>query len=99
MLQALLEITQGRRVRVSEIAGASHSANSLHYQGTAFDIDLISGVSGPGNTISHQLADPLVSICKAQGAREAWLETAAGTPASSSGNGNHVHCGWSSSVA
>ena len=53
MLQALLEITKANVVRVSEIAGGSHSSSSsLHYQGTAFDIDLINGSGGKGNSMS-----------------------------------------------
>jgi len=99
MLQAMLQITRAATVRVSEIAGASHTRGSLHYQGTAFDIDLINGVGGPGNTIGHAQADPLVAICHSQGAQQYWLEMADGTVAGANAKGNHVHCGWSPSVA
>ena len=95
MLQALLEITKANVVRVSEIAGGSHSSSSsLHYQGTAFDIDLINGSGGKGNSMSPQVAAPVIAICRAGGAREFWLETSTGAVATGSQKGNHVHCGW-----
>ncbi|MER7181490.1 hypothetical protein ABT404_18735 [Streptomyces hyaluromycini] len=99
MLQALLDITRGQTVNVSEIAGASHSPNSLHYQGTAFDIDRISGSGGSGNALAHAQADPAIGTCAAMGAAEAWLERADGSRAGAGQNGNHVHCGWAPSVA
>jgi hypothetical protein len=94
MLQALLEITRGRVVRVSEIAGGSHTSSSLHYKGTAFDIDLINGSGGPGNSMDPKKAAPVIAICQAGGARQYWLETSTGGVATGSQMGNHVHCGW-----
>jgi hypothetical protein len=95
MLQALLEITKANVVRVSEIAGGSHSSPaSLHYKGRAFDIDLINGSGGANNSMSPQAAAPAIAICKAEGAGEYWLETSTGGRASGSQMGNHVHCAW-----
>ena len=95
MLQALLEITKADVVRVSEIAGGSHSSSSsLHYKGTAFDIDRINGSGGPGDSMPPKIAAPVIAICKAGGARQFWLETSTGAIATGTQMGNHVHWGW-----
>lgn len=45
MLRALLQIGSEGGLRVSEIAGGSHSSGSKHYAGTAFDVDQYGGRS------------------------------------------------------
>jgi len=43
MLKAMLNLASKYSFRVTSIAGASHSKNSRHYAGVAFDIDLLNG--------------------------------------------------------
>lgn len=43
MLKGMLELAKAYRFRVTEIAGGSHSQNSRHYAGVAFDVDQIDG--------------------------------------------------------
>src|SRR5689334_21754187 len=43
MLRGMLALRKSFTFRVSEIAGGSHTAGSLHYQGRAFDVDLLDG--------------------------------------------------------
>jgi len=45
MLETMLYLanTKGYTYRVTSIAGGSHSSNSRHYQGIAFDVDMING--------------------------------------------------------
>lgn len=43
MLQSLLDLSEHFSFRISEIAGASHSRRSTHYDGQAFDVDMIEG--------------------------------------------------------
>ena len=43
MLEGLLAISDHYQVRVSAVAGGEHSANSPHYGGAAFQIDMIDG--------------------------------------------------------
>ncbi|QGK72802.1 hypothetical protein [Flavobacterium sp. SLB02] len=44
MLYVLYELSKDYKLNISEIAGASHSINSYHYKGVAFDINEIDGV-------------------------------------------------------
>jgi hypothetical protein len=47
ILKGILILANKYKFRVTSIAGASHSANSKHYLGTAFDIDLLNGQAAP----------------------------------------------------
>ncbi len=82
MLNALLEISKTYRISVSEIAGGSHSANSSHYKGTAFDINSVNGVH---MTSGNQYTSAIMNLCRQLGATEVLDETA---------SANHVHCAW-----
>jgi zinc D-Ala-D-Ala carboxypeptidase len=80
MLQGILNRAGSVSFRVSEIAGGSHTTpRSRHYNGTAFDADIING---------HQVrtlgADERAFMqgCTNDGATEVRFET------------NHVHCAW-----
>jgi len=64
MLTALQQIGSEGRIRVSEIAGGSHTAGSKHYSGVAFDIDQY-GTRG---------ASGIVTRCKQLGATYAAFE-------------------------
>lgn len=43
MLSCMLDLADTYRFSVSEIAGGSHSSNSRHYAGIAFDVNIING--------------------------------------------------------
>lgn len=92
MLAGLVHIAKTHRVRVSEIAGGSHSVGSKHYAGVAFDLDLVDGTGGQGNALPWSTAGSVVAMCRQDGASYAILETTSG--ASSTTYGNHVHCQW-----
>jgi hypothetical protein len=84
MLKGLLAIATTTSVRVSELAGGQHNANSVHYAGIAFDIDQINGA-----VPTTKNAEPLLSSCRASGASLAQVER----PGLS---GAHLHCEWRS---
>ena len=92
MLQGLADISASHRVRVSEIAGGSHSPGSRHYAGTAFDLDRVDGSGAGGNSMDYRIAKPVIDICKRHGSTLAILEPTGG--GSSTSFGNHVHCQW-----
>jgi hypothetical protein len=83
ILLALLKISQSFPIGVSEIAGGSHSPDSFHYQGLAFDINRIN--TKPVSTAA--IAAPVVKTCKDLGASYVAFEA-----------GNHVHCQWQNTV-
>lgn len=70
---------------VTAIAGASHSAGSLHYQGRAFDVDEINGVRIQGDS---SLARAFMAACRELGAIEVL------GPSNDASHQDHVHCGW-----
>lgn len=85
MLKALLEIGKTYEVSVSEIAGGSHSVNSAHYDGKAFDINYVNKVHlGGSEAATTALAQNIIDICRSNGATLAQYES----------NLNHVHCEW-----
>ncbi len=43
MLRGILELSVKYSMRITAIAGGSHSSNSRHYSGIAFDVDTING--------------------------------------------------------
>ncbi len=84
MLNGILKLSSTYRFRVTSIAGGSHSATSLHYQGRAFDVDVINGVAV--NT-SNPYYRAYMQTCRNLGAIEV-----IGPP--STGHATHVHCAW-----
>lgn len=70
---------------VTAIAGASHSAGSYHYAGSAFDIDTINGVAVQGDSA---LARGFMSACTSLGAIEVL------GPSNRSDHQDHIHCAW-----
>ncbi|MGW2082295.1 GH25 family lysozyme [Streptomyces sp. NPDC001939] len=86
MLRALLTLRNqnGYRFNISEFVGGVHgSANSRHYRGLAFDVNVINrkhvGSGAPANAF--------MKACHASGATEV-----IGPP--SRGHKTHVHCAW-----
>ena len=84
ILQVISGLGDLMTVRVSEIAGGSHdTTTSYHYQGLAFDIDMVNGK--PVNTAA--IAKPVLDYCKQQGASYTAFD-----------NGNDAHCQWPTST-
>ena len=71
---------------VTSISGASHSANSLHYDGRAVDIDEVNGVLIRGDSPQ---ARALMEACRRTGAIEVF-----GPSNDPYGHADHVHCAW-----
>ena len=85
MLRALVVLTrEGHRFRITELAGGSHSSNSRHYVGVAFDIDYLNG-----HKISsgHPTYRRFMQRCRELGATEVF---GPGTR----GHHSHVHIAW-----
>ena len=78
VLSTIKDIGSRHRIRVSEIAGGSHSSGSKHYSGRALDIDMYDG--SPVKSSTNQW---IVGRCRAFGSTYSLLE-----------NGNHFHCQW-----
>ncbi|MBB6097247.1 peptidoglycan hydrolase-like protein with peptidoglycan-binding domain [Deinobacterium chartae] len=83
MLSGIVRLGQTYSFRITEIAGGSHSANSRHYAGVAFDVDLING-QRVGSGAPHAA---FMSACRSLGATEV-------LGPGDSGHSTHVHCAW-----
>ncbi len=84
MLRGMLTISNTYGMRVTTIAGGSHSAGSRHYAGLAFDVDTIGGRAvNSGNPYFRSF----MQLCRNAGANEVLGPGAAG-------HSTHVHCGW-----
>ena len=85
MLQGMLNLANaGFTFTVSEIAGGVHSANSRHYAGVAFDVNVL---NGSAVNASNTSVDSFKTNGAAQGATEV---LGPGDP----GHATHVHLGW-----
>jgi len=80
MLAALAAIGDKYKIEVSEIAGGSHSQNSKHYTGNAFDINYINGKHLTAPNIAG--VQDVMAMCTALG----------GKPNDETTSANHVHC-------
>lgn len=86
MLQTMLYMAdvKGWSYHVTEIAGGSHSRNSRHYRGVAFDVDRINGVKvGYGKAYYREF----MNICRQRGATEV-------LGPGSKGHDRHIHIAW-----
>lgn len=84
MLSALVELSKQFTFAVTEIAGGSHSPQSRHYAGIAFDIGVI---DGRRISASHPSAGRFQARCRDLGATEV---LGPGKP----GHSTHVHAAW-----
>lgn len=84
MLTEMQDLSKDYDFSVSEIAGGSHSANSAHYDGTAFDINRIGGTAV--NSTNPNVSG-VENACTSGGAS---LVLGPGDP----GHGNHIHTQW-----
>jgi peptidoglycan hydrolase-like protein with peptidoglycan-binding domain len=85
MLAAMLELAKSYRFGVTSIAGGSHSVNSRHYAGIAFDTYEINGV---GVTSSNPHFRGFMQKCSELGAVEVL------GPGHDAAHADHVHCAW-----
>jgi peptidoglycan hydrolase-like protein with peptidoglycan-binding domain len=76
----------GHRYFITAIAGASHSPNSLHYDGRAADFGEVDGVTIYGDSAA---ARALMNHCYALGAIEVF-----GPSNDPAGHNDHVHCAF-----
>ncbi len=88
LLDAMVDLVDvyGYSTFVTSIAGASHSANSYHYAGRAFDIDTIDGVRVYGDS---SLNRAFMNACWALGAVEVF-----GPSNDPHGHYDHIHCAF-----
>ena len=85
MLRAMLIlVSEGYTFRVTEFAGGSHSSNSRHYQGVAFDIDTL---NGQRISYGHPSYRTFLKRCRQLGATEI---LGPGTR----GHSRHLHVAW-----
>jgi hypothetical protein len=86
MLSAMVKLADsGYTIRVTEVAGGSHSRGSRHYDGLAFDIDYINGMKvGYGNPDCRRVMKKLRSL----GATEV-------KGPGDRGHNTHIHIAWS----
>lgn len=86
MLETMLYLanTKGYSYNVTSIAGGSHSSNSRHYAGTAFDVSMI---NGKRVNYSNPYYRTFMNICRARGATEV-------LGPGNRGHSSHVHIAW-----
>jgi hypothetical protein len=84
MLEALRTLAKEHSFRVSEIAGGSHSKNSRHYAGVAFDVDQLDGRTV---SVANASVKSFMARCRALGATEV---LGPGDP----GHSSHIHAAW-----
>ena len=84
LLQGIINMSSTYTMFVTEIAGACHSPGSRHYNGVAFDIGTINGVTV---TSSNPYYSAFMSKCSSLGATEI-------LGPGDRGHDTHVHCAW-----
>lgn len=87
MLSGMVALSQDEdhSFRVTEIAGGDHRTDSAHYEGSAFDVDVVDGMKvGAANPSVREF----MNDCRALGATEVY---GPGDP----DHDTHVHCAWS----
>jgi len=86
MLNGMLRAADAYSFRVTSIAGGSHSSNSRHYAGLAYDVDVINGVS-VGARGHDAVVSGFMQTCRNLGANEV-------LGPGDSGHSSHIHCAW-----
>jgi hypothetical protein len=84
MLDGMLKLARSYDMRVTSIAGGSHSPDSRHYAGIAFDIDEINGIRVSKSNPYYQ---SVMQKCRDLGATEV-------LGPGNKGHDTHVHCAW-----
>jgi peptidoglycan hydrolase-like protein with peptidoglycan-binding domain len=84
MLQGMVKLAGSYTYRVTSIAGGSHSPTSRHYDGVAFDVDIINGQEVSSSNRHYRA---FMQSCRALGADQVFGP-------GDSGHSSHVHCAW-----
>jgi hypothetical protein len=84
LLRALLELSRIYTFSISELAGGSHSKDSPHYLGRAFDVNVINGTRV---SIKHPNYKDFMQDCRQLGAT-----TVLGPPTKH--HETHIHAAW-----
>ena len=84
MLRGILELSKKYSLRITSIAGGSHSSRSRHYSGIAFDVDTI---NGRRVSRSHPKFRQFMAEARRLGATEV-------LGPGSRGHSGHVHVAW-----
>lgn len=84
MLAGMVSLADTYSYLVTSIAGGSHSVNSLHYLGLAFDVGVINGL---GVSASNPYVDGFMNQCLSLGATEV-------LGPGDAGHSTHIHCAW-----
>jgi hypothetical protein len=87
MMKGLYYVAASYRVVVTEIAGASHSSGSAHYDGMAFDVGTVNGT--PVSSLGGATIDAVSQVCRSTGAVAVYNPL--NDPA---GHADHIHCDW-----
>jgi hypothetical protein len=85
MLAAINKLAQTYSFSISELAGGSHSKHSLHYDGVAFDVNVL---NGQRVNASHPDVAKFKRDCRSEGATEV-------LGPGDAGHATHIHCAWS----
>jgi zinc D-Ala-D-Ala carboxypeptidase len=92
VLKGMLKVAEKYKIRITSIAGGEHQTRqSLHYQGRAFDVDMIDG-----KRVAERGADDTVKNLMEE-ARKAGASKVLGPPNDSAGHSRHVHSEWGES--
>jgi zinc D-Ala-D-Ala carboxypeptidase len=84
MLSGMESIAGTYTFRVTAIAGGSHSANSYHYAGRAFDVDTVNGIGVSASSSNYRA---FMGRCRDLGAIEV-------LGPGDAGHDTHLHCAW-----
>jgi hypothetical protein len=84
MLDSMLKMAKTYEIRVTSIAGGSHSVGSLHYSGVSFDVDEINEVHVTASNPYYQV---FMQKCRSLGAKEV-------LGPGDKDHDTHVHCAW-----
>ena len=89
-LQGMLDLAATYSFRVSEVAGGSHSAGSIHYNGLAFDVDQING-----NAVNASNSDYQAFMALAAKSKGSSQVLGPGSP----GHDTHIHSAYTAALA
>jgi hypothetical protein len=84
MLAAINNLAKTYTFSISEIAGGSHSKHSRHYDGIAFDVNVLNGQHVGA---SHPDIAKFMQDCRNAGATEV-------LGPGNAGHATHIHCAW-----
>lgn len=84
LLSGVLRIAEEHTFAINELCGGSHSPNSRHYAGIAFDVGII---DGQRVKLGHPSVRAFMGLCRSLGATEV-------LGPGNAGHAHHVHVAW-----